>query len=1346
MKSSKRPNDESGKDKEVRYMNPKGRQLLGVIPITQEQQEIWTACKLGGEDGNKAYNESISLVFSGKVNQINLQKALREVIQRHESLRLVFSADGRFMCVLKETDFDYEFLDFEKLETSEQVEKTQHYLKDHVNHVFDLMKGPLLKMGLLKLSENLFQLVITVHHIVCDGWSVGVLLRELGELYSARQERRLPNLEKPESFAAFSDEQQILMASSEYQQIEKYWLDLYKSDIPQLDLPIDFSRPSQRTTEGQRLDFVMEESLATSLKQLGTTSGCSFVTTLLAVFEIYLYSLTGQDKLVVGLPAAGQSNNGKNKLIGHCVNLLPLRSEIDKQLSFSAYLKKRRGELFDAYEHQQLSFGHLLKKLGISRDPSRIPLVPVIFNIELGMDEGVKFAGLDFELKSNPRDFETFELFLNIWGSEKELIFEWSYLTSLFRPETIRNMMGDFEKLVKTLVAAPEIAIQELNSIPNLDDYLVLNDTDVKIPILSVHELLEQQVLEFADKTAIEFNGEELTYDVLNKKANQLANQLIAAGVKLGDFVGLCASRSTEMLVALLAVLKSGAAYLPMDPSYPKERLAFMLNDSNAQFLIGYEPFQYSKFSGTFIDLKKAIQEIEDLSSSRPNVKIDLDNPAYLLYTSGSTGKPKGVPVSHRSLVNLLMSIGEKPGLDQNDRLLAITTISFDIANVELLLPLTKGASIVLADEETVLDSRILLQKLKDEKITILQATPTTWQMLLDAKWEEPLRLKAFCGGEALHQQLAQELLDRCDELWNMYGPTETCIYSIIKKIEREDKAVAIGKPIANTKVYLLDKDNKPVQKGTKGEIAIAGAGVASGYLDRPELSLEKFISTKIDNKLTRLYKTGDLGILTDKGEIQCLGRQDDQVKIRGRRIELGEIEQALLQFEEIKSAVTLAEDGILKAYLVSSQKRLVHSELINSLRNALKQSLPKFMVPQEFHFLQSLPVTPSGKIDRKAISAQQIKPTTEPKTEPLTSTQRLIAKIWSETLYNDDFGIHDDFFEIGGHSLVAIQVMTKIEQQTGRKLSLNLLMEYSTIEKLSGFLDKKNKASVTNEGLVVLRDSGNKNPLYLVHGVGLNVRKFNSFIEKFDLDQPIFGLQGLGLHGKDESEYSVEEIAAHYIDILIKNNPDGPYTLLGHSFGGVIIYEMANQLNQMGKKITTLAMLDSYVHPSMYYSSSFRKKLAKLSYLVGKKLAVILEITKGGIEFKAYLKRKKEYVIEQSFIGRKSRTEEEQVEFERIMQLDEMNERIIGRYQLKPSNFRIDLFTAQKRMFYMHDPIFLGWDRLTKKEVNVFNVPGTHLNMFKPPNDKLSARIIQEVIDTRLSEVAKTTLPSNRN
>ncbi|NKI31976.1 non-ribosomal peptide synthetase [Croceivirga thetidis] len=1336
MKSTEKQNGQTGKDKEVRYMNPKGRQLVRVIPITQEQQEIWTACQLGGEGGNKAYNESISLIFSGRVNQINLQKALRELIQRHESLRSVFSADGRFMCVLKENDFDYEFLDFEKLQASEQIEKTQQYLKHHVNHVFDLMKGPLLKMGLLKLSDNKFQLVITAHHIVCDGWSVGVMLRELGELYSARQEERLPSLEKPESFASFSDEQQKLMARPEYQEIEKYWLNLYKNDIPELDLPIDFSRPAQRTTKGQRMDFVMEESLATSLKQLGTTLGCSFVTTLLAVFELYLYQMTGQDKLVVGLPAAGQSNSGKNELVGHCVNLLPLRSEIDGQLSFSAYLKKRRGELFDAYEHQQLSFGHLLKKLGISRDPSRIPLVPVIFNIELGMDDGVNFSGLDFELKSNPRDFETFELFLNIWGSEKELIFEWSYLTELFRAETIRKMMGSLEQLVRTLVANPEIKIHTLNGKPNLDDYRFLNDTNTEVPSFAVHELLEQRVLEFADKTAIGFNGEELTYAVLNRKANQLANYLVSEGVKPGDFVGLCVSRSNEMLIALLAILKSGAAYLPMDPSYPKDRLALMLDDSGTQFLIGNDSKQHAGFSGTFIDLEKSIKETENLSSALPNVKIELDSPAYLLYTSGSTGRPKGVPVSHRSLVNLLISIGQEPGLDQNDRLLAITTISFDIANVELLLPLIKGATIVIADEETVLDSRILLQKLKDENISILQATPTTWQMLLDAKWQEPLGIKAFCGGEALSKQLALRLLDRCDELWNMYGPTETCIYSIIKRIEREDDVIAIGKPITNTKVYLLDETNNPVQKGTKGEIAIAGQGVATGYWNRPELTSEKFISIKIDNKLTRLYKTGDLGLLTNNEEIQCLGRIDNQVKIRGRRIELGEIEQAILVFEEIKSAVVLAENGILKAYLIPSQKRLVPNDLISSLRQALNKVLPKFMIPQEFHFLESFPTTPSGKIDRKAISVESINPTLKVKTEPLTPTQEMVAKIWSKALFNDDFGIHDDFFEIGGHSLVAIQVMTKLEQETGRKLSLNMLMEYSTIEKLSNFLDHKDEGISQNEGLVALHGHGTKNPIYLVHGVGLNVRKFNSFIEKFDKDQPIFGLQGLGLHGKDESEYSVEEIAAHYIDILIKNNPTGPYALLGHSFGGVIIYEMAIQLSGMGKKITTLAMLDSYVHPSMYYSSPFKKKLANLSYQAGKKLSVILEITKGWSEFKSYLKRKREYVIEQSFIGRKNRTEEEQAEFERIMQLDEMNEQIIDRYQLKPTDFKIDLFKAQDKMFYMHDPMYMGWDRLSKERVSVFNVPGTHLNMFKPPYDKISASLIQEVIDMRVKEV----------
>ncbi|MBM1105824.1 amino acid adenylation domain-containing protein [Aurantibacter crassamenti] len=1322
--------------KKTKFDPFEGPEIVRVIHTTQSQEEIWADCQLGGPDANRAYNLSISLYLKGELNYKAIEQAIETLVQRHESLRAVFSTDGRYMSIFKNIETKLDYLDAAHLQGDEKKETINTHLREEAYHIFDLVKGPLVKAGLIKINDGDYQLVLTAHHIICDGWSLGIIIQELGALYSANVNGDTSKIPVAESFSAFADERRALIESIDYSKIENYWLQQYKDSIPQLDIPTDFKRPTQRTYRSNRLDFQLDPELLNALKKTGWQAGCSFVSTLMAAFEVFLYQLTGQDKIVLGLPAAGQSAADMNQLIGDCVNLLPIQSQLYPNSSFNSYLKERKTYLLDAYEHQQLSFGYLLQKLAIARDPSRIPLAPVIFNVDLGMSNGVAFAGLDFELKSNHRAFTTFEIFLNASGTQDNLVLEWSYNKALFKQETIEKMMHSFEEVMRRLTAEPTELLTNITDADNTTAYIDLNATKVTYTDLALPELLSNQALVTPLKCALKFKDTEISYKDLQKQTNQLANYFKAKGVEPGDFIGVSISRSSEMVITILAILQCGAAYLPLDPAYPKSRLEFMLNDSEAKFLITTKAISDTLDAQTEILFIEEIQQGLSKYTNEPlSVDISSNDVAYLLYTSGSTGKPKGVSITHMNLVNFLESMAIEPGISENDILLSITTISFDIAGLELFLPLLKGATLVMTEDIIAKDSRLLLELLEKEKSTILQATPTTWQMLLDSGWEHPLPLKALCGGEPLPTKLAKQLLNLCDELWNMYGPTETTIWSTIKKIEVDDPIITIGRPIANTQVYLLNENGKLVAPGRIGEICIGGDGVAQGYWKRPDLTSEKFITNPInlDDKLP-IYRTGDLGQLLDSGEIQCLGRIDQQVKIRGHRIELGEIEQALSDLSEIQSAVVLAHNNQLIAYVVPLTSHASFSEQILEWRKALGVSLPATLIPQEFKILTTLPTTPNGKLDRKKLLDSSIaeKGNQNNNTVARTKVEKLVAEIWQKCLNIPEVDIFSNFFEMGGHSIIAVKVMILIEKQTGVRLPLSTLFEHSTVEKLAALLEDNIDVS-SNDNLVPIKPNGSKKPLYIIHGAGLNVLIFNSLAHHLDDNQPVYGIEGNDLFSEDGPLPTIEEVAAKYIQYIINADPVGPYSLAGYSLGGYIAYEMARQLKKLGKKVTMLTLFDTYAAPHYYYSSPFRKQMAVLGYHFERLSILFKEMISSWGNFRYHINRKIEGLKARN--SDQAETEQALLEGQGHFKEDPRVEKILKKYQLIPDDIEIDLLRVENKTFHLHDPIHLGWNKIALKGVKVYDVPGDHLDMFIAPNDAIAGRVLQKVIDIRNSQ-----------
>jgi len=1322
-----------------------GPEIAALAPATESQKEIMISCLLGGDAANAAFNESISLRLSGNVNKEALEKALHDLTDRHDALRSAFSGDGKQICIFNNSYSKLDYKDISDFHAEEQREILSDQAHREVSRVFDLLNGPLFRMKLLKLSHNEFYLTITAHHIICDGWSLNIILQELSRLYSGYVQNTFVDLPAAVPFSAFANEQHAFYESDEYKQIENYWINQYKDDAPVLNLATDFPRQVSRTYKSKRLDCEVRPDLVCALKKLSNKSGCSFITTLIASFEVFLHRLTGQQTFVIGLPAAGQAATGNYNLVGHCVNLLPLKTVVNSNCSFKDYLKLCKKDVLEALEQQRFSFGSLLKKINIPRDSSRVALVPVVFNVEMGMNDGVSFYGLTYDLISNPREFETFELFLNISGSEKSsLTFEWSYNTQLFRQETIQKMMEGFSNVLETVVQDPLIKIENIQ-LPGTKDLFDKisegNATEVAYDNnIPVHHLIDKAAAKFPGNTALIFKDKKLSYKTLNDTANQLAHSLIQQGIKAGDLVGVALDRSPEMVISLLAVMKSGAAYIPIDPEYPADRIQFMLHDSSAKMLVS-SAFYKGKFNAGITEflIGNGLPGLESFSKNAPDVQVYGNDLVYILYTSGSTGRPKGVLLEHRSLVNLLLSMVKMPGINEHDTLLAVTTVSFDIAALEIFLPLITGATILLAEAETAKDGRELLQIVKEQPVTIMQATPATYKMMLAAGWEQPLSLKILCGGEPMTKDLADKLCIRGAAVYNMYGPTETAIYSTGKQVNINDDIITIGRPINNTLIYILDESLNPVPNGVAGEIYIAGAGVARGYVNMPGLTEEKFITNPFTTPgAEKMYRTGDLGKFFN-GEIQFLGRIDRQIKVRGYRIEPGEIENAIMKHGGFKETLVMTcldkkSNQRLTAFIVPEThvNEEQFSAIILKLKERLKNILPAYMLPDQFIKIEKLPLLINGKIDFNALSDLCVhnRAARDKTALPSAKTERLLISIWSEFLCSEDIDVNDNFFELGGHSLIAVEVMMRIEKETGIKLPLSTLFEYPTIKKLAFLLQADKDLPAVYKSLVPIKPSGGKMPVYIIHGSGLNVLNFSSIALHVDAEQPVYGLQAKGLNGTDEPLNSMEEIAAYHISQVLEHNPEGPYAIAGYSFGGYVGIEMARQLRLMGKKVKMLAMFDTNAEVQDYEYGLLNKVSAKATRQLRKLLWVstsLLKQPKTTMLYQLkYIRNKIKAISAPLYQPARTEPQNPLTEFDRISKQHDIAYR---NYRMKPFDGTIDLFKAKTRIYFVDDFKFLGWKKYAKG-VRVHEVPGDHKTMLLRPNDKKFARALQNALD----------------
>ncbi|MBN8727811.1 MAG: amino acid adenylation domain-containing protein [Xanthomonadales bacterium] len=1028
--------------------------LARAVPSTEAQREIWLAARLQPE-ASLAYNESATLRLSGPLDRRALEAALDTIVARHEALRATFSGDGESLLIANAAAPGLRHRSLAALGDAERKAEMEATLVRAVERPFDLERGPLFGAELLHLAADDHLLILGAHHIVCDGWSFGVIVRELAELYAAAREGRTPALPEADSFAAFALAAEH-GAGPTAGEDEAYWLQRFANLPPPLDLPLDRPRPRRRSFGSRRIDVHLGADRIDSFRRGAARQGASLHAMLLTGFGLLLSRLTGQDDLVVGIATAGQAVAGKQALVGHAVNMLPIRMRVDPAEPFANLLARVRGDLLDAVEHQQLTFGTLLKHLALPRDPARLPLVNVLFNLDQALDPGsMDFGGLGFEFAGVPRRFENFELFVNAVQVQGALRLECQYNTDLFDAATIARWLDAYATLLDAAVADPA---QETGALALLSprERAALDALQPAPVPRAAGARLEQLVLaraaEIPARTAIRCGGAALSYAELAARVRAISTALAARGIGAGDLVGIALQRGPDLVASALGVLAAGAGYVPLDPAFPAARLAYMAEDAGLALLLAEAAtnaaLAWPAERTLLLDAPGAL----DAAASMPAPAGD-EAVAYVIYTSGSTGKPKGVQVPQRAVVNFLASMLAVPGLREDDRLLAVTTLSFDIAVLELFGPLLAGGTVVLASHDDGLDGAALRRLVEAEAITLMQATPATWRLMLEAGWEGAPGFRALCGGEALPPDLAEAQLERCGEVWNLYGPTETTVWSTCWRVVAPERGISIGRPLDNTSVWILDARGQPCPIGVPGEIAIGGQGVTLGYLGRPELTAERFIPDAFSAVPgARLYRTGDRGRWNNDGLLEHQGRLDFQVKLRGFRIELGEIEANLISHPAVARAVALVRedrpgDQRLVAYLALRPGASVD---VAALRAHLRQSLPDYMLPQHFVTLDAIPLLPNGKIDRKALPAPLAPADAPARTAPRTALERRIARAMEETLALPGLGIDEDFFALGGHSLLAAQLTARLAREFGVALSLRTLFDAPTVAALA--------------------------------------------------------------------------------------------------------------------------------------------------------------------------------------------------------------------------------------------------------------------------------------------------------
>ncbi len=1152
------------------------------------QQRLWFLNQL--EPESPAYNEARAVRLVGRLYVQALEKALNQIVARHEVLRttIVLVNGTPLQKIANNRAVELSVVDLQAWTDTERDAEAQRLISEVVRRPFDLSRELMLRALLFRLAAEEHILLFVTHHIASDGWSSGILWNEVTTLYRAfASGQPCPLSELPIQYADYAVWQRHWLQGEVLEAQLSYWRKQL-DNISTLKLPTDRLRPSLQTHWGARQSFVLSENLSEALKALSRKEGATLFMTLLAAFQTLLYRYTGQKDFAVGSPIAGRTRQELESLIGFFVNTLVLKTDFSGNPTFQELLLRARETALGAYTHQDLPFDKLVEELQPERNLNHSPLFQVAFVFQNAPKQNLEFPGLDVSPVEIKGETAKFDLHLSVADDYQRLRVTAHYSTDLFNDATIARLLGHFGTLLEGITAHPGQHIAALPILTESERYQLLvkwNATKTVYPAEKcVHELFEEQVERSADAVALIFEDQHLSYREVNQRSNRLAHYLRKLGVGPEVLVGICMERSLDVVVGILGVLKAGGAYVPLDPQHPKERLEFVLKDTQVRVLLTQEKLKAGFDHQVIVSLDKDWEKIAEQSEENLANEVTTDNLAYVMYTSGSTGKPKGVEVSHRAVVRLLINTNYIQ-IEPSDAIAQISNCAFDAATFEIWGALLHGARLVIISTEVAIAPQEFSAALNRHQVSAVFLTTALFNQLaqnLPAIFR-PIRHVLF-GGEAIDPKWVRQILrfGAPGRLVHVYGPTETTTFTTwheIKEVDEEVVTIPIGRPIANTTVYVLDPHFQPVPIGVAGELYIGGDGLARGYLNCPELTAEKFVSNPFSNEPgARLYKTGDLGRYRSDGHIEFLGRIDHQVKLRGYRVELGEIEAALGEHSAVQdNRVVMREaapgDKRLVAYVVLKEGVIPTS---SELRSYLKAKLPSYMVPSTFMTLEAFPLTTNGKLDCDALPPLRSNDTQQEVelVAPRDETERLLCRIWSQVLGVNRIGIDDNFFAIGGHSLLAAKLFARLDEAFGCSLPLGVLFAAPTIRSLAECYRAPVERK-TLSVLVPLRTGGKLSPIFAVPGVFGNVIGFAALARELGSEQPFYGLQSVGLDGTESPVASIEEMATLYLEEMQSVQAHGPYAILGACFGATVAYEMTRQLLAAGEEVGFLGLLD---------------------------------------------------------------------------------------------------------------------------------------------------------------------------
>ena len=1304
------------------------RRRPGPAPLSPAQEQLWYFTRLAPE--NPIYNEAVSVRKDGPLDQSALRAALNEIVARHEIWRSTFrEVDGEPVQVVGPAPtLELPVVDLSGMATAQREAHAVRLAAEQARLPYDLEHGPLLRPLLIRFSDDHHRLYLSMHHLIFDGVSLyRIILPELVTLYDDLIAGQEPSLPEPAiQYSDYSWELRERGARPDHARRIGYWRE-HLSGASTLQLPLDHPRPSRQRFHGAVEPVLISKELSDGLRSLSQASGVTLFQTLAAAFTVLLHRYSEQEDIVFGTLADMRERSELEKMVGYCLTPLVVRVDVQAEPSFVELLGRVRDELVDGLSNL-VPFERLVRELHPHREPGANPLFQVAIVLEpstVAVDPAWSLHQMETEV-SNAVGNAKFDLLLELDERlEGNIVGRLIYDGDLFDRDTAARIAEHWIAVLEGVVATPGRPVCELRLLTEEQRRSQLVDWNATLAEYPrdacLHELVSAQSGRTPDAVAAVFDDEELSYRELDERSSAVARRLVACNQERG-LVAIYLERSLEMLVGMLAILKSGAAYLPLDPAHPSPRLSLMLEDSGATALL-----TDSRLLSALDDHPDSVVCIDetppvDVLGDAPLPPVVAEDLAYVLYTSGSTGRPKGVCISHRSVVNLLSSVAREPGITADDTIMATTTYAFDIAATELWLPLVTGARTVIAPRDVAADGRRLVSLLERSNVTFMQATPATWQMMLEAGWPGQPGLVAVSTGEALAPQLAEMLLDRTACVWNMYGPTETTVWSTGDRLE-PGAPITIGRPLSNTRAYILNRGRELVPVGVPGELAIAGDGVGMGYLNRPEMTAERFVPDPFVPG-ERMYLSGDLTRYLADGRIEHLGRLDHQIKIRGFRVEPGEIEAALTRFPDVASAVVVAHgqglaDTRLVAYVVPAREPLRPADL----RARLHATLPGYMVPSFFVNLDALPLSANGKIDRHALPEPKASHDEhEPGSRlPRHAAEQRMAAIWARILGVDGVGIHDDFFALGGHSLLALRLLLEVEREFGAEIQVSSFFEDATLSvaSLTGKIETARERAAGNGDAA---DYSEQDPLlvFFVQPWESAMATLRHFAKRLGPDYRLVGLLPERVGGRFDRSRSIEDLARPMLDSIRENQPRGPYYVAGYSFGGLLAYEIAGRLREAGEEVAWLGLLDASTPGWVRDTFSPRQRVARVCRRgLRMTLAQLAEEARRDLAARVTRMRSRPTGLPDrfDFAGATS---------------------LAMRYACTPHDAALELFIAESLLEgFPRDA--RGWDEIHTGPLHVHRVAGDHLAMMREGNvDALAERVSTRVREARRAAASR--------